>query len=152
MQKRLSFTVIDIRPRQVSAAIAGALRKTSIDAFGGVPSDGVTPGDLISGFPVNLSDPNATENAMPVTTLPSDYVVLPDANAFLESGDTVFEELTLGGGVYTGTLPIDFYRDVWFDGLKAERNDHYLLTSTRAIDPTGSLDAATSVTAKYVIA
>lgn len=149
MRKTVSLTIIATRPRQFAAAIASALRKKSIDQFGGVPSDGVTPGDLVSGLPANLADPSGDPTTDLAYALPAE-VHFPDSE-FLRAGDTIFEVLTLSAGAYVASLPVNFYRNVWFDGLAAERNDHYAL-SGEAIDPNATLAADVSVTAKYVLA
>lgn len=150
MPKRVSITIIATRPRQFASALAEALRKKSIDAYGGAPSDGVNPGDLTSGLPINIFDPNEgpgadTDYALPpITHFPDD--------PFLRSGDTIFEVLTLTGSNYRATHPVNFYRDVWFDGLAARLNDHWTMNSSDEVVPVGTVNSGVSVTAKYVLA
>lgn len=149
MRKRVNLTIISTRPRQFAAAVASALRKKNIDSFGGVPSDGVTPGDLLTGLPVNVSDPSGDPSADLTYALPSKVHQVDED--FLRPGDTIFEKLAYAGGTYVASLPVNYFRAVWFDGLAAERNDHYLM-SGEAIAPLATLASGVSVTAKYVLA
>lgn len=149
MRKRIAIVITTTRPRQFANAFISALRKASIDAFGGVPSDGITPGDLISGLPGNLSDPSGTPGNQQQYALPPRTHFVTDA--FLRVGDTIFEQLTRNGSIYEPSLDVDFYRNVWFDGLAAERSDHYSLIGS-AVSPNVTLSTDVRVTAKYVLA
>lgn len=147
--KRVSITVVDIRPRQFAKVITSALTKKTIDAFGGIPADSVHPGDLINGLPIGVGDPD-DGSPPPAFALPAE-VHFPD-DPFLRAGDTIFEVLTLAGGVYSPSLSVDFYRDVWFDGLSADKGIHFTVTTNGDVDPISTLDSDVSVTAKYVLA
>lgn len=147
MRKRVSISVIDKRPRTFAQLFDEALRKKSIDSFGGIPANALDFGDLIGGLPENINDPGGNgdgEHALPPR------VHTPDED-FLQAGDTIFEELTVNGSVYEASLPVDFYRDVWFDGLQAEPSAHYTVSS-EAIKPVDTLASSVRVTAKYVLA
>lgn len=138
LRKHITLDIIDSRPRSFAKRFERALATKSIDAFGGVPSNGVF-GDTPYANP--SSDANT---ALPPLSREPD-------NPFLHTGDTVFELLTLVSGTYGASHTVKFYRNVWFDGLAAERNDHYLLQGNR-IDPLVSLASGVRVTAKYVVA
>lgn len=150
MRKRVSLTIIATRPRQFASLLSEALRKKTIDAYGGAPSDGVNMSELTTGLPINLSDPSGDPSGVSGYALPA-RVKLP-TDVFLRDGDTIFEKLTLSTDVYTASLPVEFYREVWFDGLLARHVDHYTLTAAKAVDPVAPLASDVSVTAKYVYA
>lgn len=150
LRKIVRLDIISTSPRQFAHAITRALQKKTQDAFGGVPSTGVNANDLISGFPSNLSDPSG-ESGDVAYALPAEVHQADDD--LLREGDTIFEVLTLSSAVYVASHPVDFFREVWFDGLAAERNDHYTLANSgEAIAPIETLASGTSVTAKYVLA
>jgi len=130
--------------------VTSALRKKTIDSFVGAPADGVSPGDLTSGAPVNIYDPSEDPGAGTNYSLPP-AIHFPD-DEFLRPGDTIFEVLTLAGGVYEASLPVDFYRNVWFDGLSTRIIDHWTMTAAGNVDPETTLPSGVNVTAKYVMA
>ena len=150
LRKRVSLTIIATRPRQFAELFSEALRKKTIDAFGGVPSTGVTPGDLISGAPVNIFDPSENPGANIEYSLPP-ITHFPD-DPFLRVGDTIFEVLTLSGSTYHASLPVNFYRNVWFDGLAARFSDHWTVNPAKAVVPATTVESGVSVSAKYVLA
>lgn len=66
-------------------------------------------------------------------------------------GMTVEEELTAVDNVYFTSLPSDFFRSVWFDGLLALPGIHWVSSGSSNIIPFGTLISGTQVIAQYVV-
>lgn len=66
------------------------------------------------------------------------------------SGRTVEQDLTQIGGAYTTTLPVRYFRNVWFDYLEANLVEHWTL-SGNSVFPLGTLLAGTEVRGRYVV-
>jgi hypothetical protein len=120
--------------------------------------EGVGDADaLASGNKGPLPDLGDLETIIPATCdEPAKIIILrtiddpePTPDSF-GPGQTVYEELVRVGDEFDPSLPVLFYRAVWFDGLEAYDPTHYDVADNGNVVPNTVLIPGTVVTATYV--
>lgn len=79
-----------------------------------------------------------------------DFCLAPTLDEF-EECDLIEEQLTEVAGAYFTSLPFNFFRNVWYDGLLANYIEHYTLSGNDRLIPNVELLAGTEVIAQYVV-
>lgn len=151
MNKVKHLEVANVRYRRASRIIARFSDKLSIDKWikpiGAAPSQ-----DEL--FALSLDTPLEDSNSEITTyALPASVVYFNPSTMTVDSvgsGRTVEEALTRQGDVFSPSLPVDYYRGVWFDGVEAYWTTHWLLSGNNVI-PNSVLIAGTEVIGRYVV-
>lgn len=100
-----------------------------------------------------FTDVNQTTDPNAITYSPPAEIILLEPHMTVDSigsGRTVEENLTQIGDVYKATLPVSFFRNVWFDYLEAYPIEHWVLSGNYVV-PEGDLIAGTEVRGRYVV-
>ncbi len=101
------------------------------------------------------TSPTTTETNGSTSTASASPIIIDITNPLtvddIPSGQTLTERLTLASGQYCPSLPVNFYRRVWFDGLEAFESIHFTVdVNTQCVLPSTSLNTNVVVTASYV--
>lgn len=143
--KKLNFVEIVNRkylhPRNIIAAFTDKL--THQQGFGEGLSTNMDIGSSTGFDPAGESDQSGF--AIP----PVIYNVIDGEG--IGPGITVEEQLTLTDGVYMTSLPFDFMRNVWFDGLLALPTVHWTVSGSDGIVTYIPLISGSQVIAQYVV-
>lgn len=146
MKKNQTIEIVNRKytnPRNIIAAFTEKLSQQSV-------LEGV-------GGPFGLDIADVTDDADSDdlgTSVPSEPVSSAEEEVSIDSieeGSTFEEELVLSGGLYYTSLPFEFFKNVWFDGLLAIYNEHWTISGTQAIVTNIPLLDGTEVIARYVV-
>lgn len=146
------FNIIEVvnrkftHPRNIISAFTDKLMHQR--GFGG---PGIASGDDI-GPDFDPSQDGGSEDLEfsvppePLTNVDGDWSV--DS---IETGTIVEEELTVNGASYMTSLPFEFFRAVWYDGLLANYSEHFTLSGSFELIPNTQLLSGTEVIGQYVV-
>lgn len=151
MKKRRNLLISEQRRRPVSEDGFVSSRRQLERLTAPLPSESVTP---ISPT-VPVSDFGGNSGTPAVCALPQQQVVIPSGSGFpvdqVAPRNTVYEQLPRTGDAFFPSLRVDFYRDVWFDGLPAYSPQHYTVGVSGSIVPNATLISSTLVSSRYVV-
>jgi len=126
------------------------------DTAWGLEGFGDNLGDL-SGNNGPIPDAGDMQVVIPATCDTPEYIIIldnpnnpaPTTDSY-PANQTIYEELDRVGNEFDPSLPVLFYRAVWFDGLEAYDPTHYDVGPTGNVIPHTVLIDGTIVTAQYV--
>jgi hypothetical protein len=132
MDKRKALEVETTRPKTLSNLLTAPKKKLDQDKY-------------------TTASPQAPATATAPATIQVADSLEPLTADSVGSGQTLYERLTLSSGQYCPSLPVDFYRRVWFDGLEAFEDLHFTVDlSTQCVVPNSAIPSTSVVTASYV--
>lgn len=151
MAKKVSITLKDSRDRR-DATLKDIVKKAEGAGFDGKPASVTSatgnPGTDNGNLLLQGDSPITFECVPPPPATTLDGTEGPD---LIGPGRDVYERLTRVGDSFIPSQRCDFYRGVWFDGLEAYRPIHYTVDANKAIIPSATLIATTTVAARYVL-
>ncbi len=85
--------------------------------------------------------------------VPPDIIDVLDVSSIddIPEGSTFEEILQEVSGSYMTTYPLEFFRDVWYDGLMAVPYEHWTIPDSDTLLPNSALISGTQVEVKYVV-
>ena len=153
MNKIRRIEVTNVRYTHASRYIARSKNKLTQNKFRNSAGAGSESQQFIN-YTESVSSP-IEDSGQTIETygLPASTIYFDPATMTVDSvgsGRTVEETLTRDGDAFFPSLPVDYYRGVWFDGLEAYWTDHWVLSGDYVV-PNSVLISGTEVIGRYVV-